>query len=52
MKEKEEKADRRRDNIKERTGMDFATLAWAAEDRTRWNWIIVKSSMVLQLGID
>ena len=36
------------DNIKEWTGMDFASSTRAAEDRTRWKGIVVKSSVVLQ----
>ena len=35
------------DNIKEWTGMDFASSTRAAEDRTRWKGIVVKSSVVL-----
>ena len=50
-KEKEEKVNRRRggweDNIKEWTGMDIASSIRAAEDRTRWNRIVVKLSVVL-----
>ena len=33
------------DNIKEWTGMDFASSTRAAEDRIRWKGIVVKSSM-------
>ena len=36
------------DNIKEWTGMDFASSIRAAEDRTRWKVVVVKSSVVLQ----
>ena len=36
------------DNIKEWTGMDFANSTRAAEDRTRWKGIVVKSSVVPQ----
>ena len=36
------------DNIKEWTGMDFASSTRAAEDRTRWTRIVVKSSVVPQ----
>ena len=36
------------DNIKEWTGIDFASSARAAEDRTRWKRIVVKSSVVPQ----
>ena len=36
------------DNNKEWTGMDFAYSARAAEDRTRWKGIVVKSSVVPQ----
>ena len=32
------------DNIKEWTGMDFASSTKAAEKRTRWKGIVVKSS--------
>ena len=35
------------DNIKEWTGMDFASSTRAAVDRTRRKGIVVKSSMVL-----
>ena len=31
------------DNIKERTGMDFASSTKAAENRTRWKGIVAKS---------
>ena len=34
------------DNIKEWTGMDFASSTGAAEDRTRWKGIVVKSAVV------
>ena len=34
------------DNIKEWTGMDFASSTWAAESRTKWNGIVAKSSVV------
>ena len=34
------------DNIKEWTGMDFASSAKAAEDRARWKGIVVNSSVV------
>ena len=36
------------DNIKEWTGMDFASSTRAAEDRIRWKVILVKSSVVPQ----
>ena len=36
------------DNIKGWTGMDFAISTRAAEDRTRWKGIVVKSSAVSQ----
>ena len=36
------------DNIKEWTEMDFSSSARAAEDRTRWKEIVVKSSVVPQ----
>ena len=36
------------DNIKEWTGMGFASSARTAEDRTRWKGIVVKSSVVPQ----
>ena len=35
-------------NTKEWTGMDFASSTRAAEVRTRWNGIIVKTSVVPQ----
>ncbi|MEW8545037.1 MAG: hypothetical protein AB2693_16050 [Candidatus Thiodiazotropha sp.] len=34
------------DNIKEWTGIDVASSTRVAEDRTRWKWIVVKSSVV------
>ena len=33
------------DNIKEWTGIDFASSTWAAENRTRWKGIVVNSSV-------
>ena len=49
-KEKERSKSRQKkrwaDNIKEWTGMDFASSTWAAEDRTTWKMIVKKSSMV------
>ena len=36
------------DNIKEWTEMDFASSTRAAEDRTRWKGIVVKSPVVPQ----
>ena len=33
------------DNIKERTGMDFASCTRAAENRTRWKGIVANSSV-------
>ena len=36
------------DNIKEWTGIDFASSTRAAEDRTWWKGIVVKSSVVAQ----
>ena len=38
---------RREDNIKEWTGMDFASSARAAENGTRWKGIVGNSSVVL-----
>ena len=34
------------DNIKEWTGMDFASTTRTAENRTRWKWIVANSSVV------
>ena len=34
------------DSINEWTGMDFASLNGAAENRTRWKGIVVNSSVV------
>ena len=34
------------DNIKEWTGIDFARLTMAAENRTRWKKIVANSSVV------
>ena len=36
------------DNVKEWTGMDFASSTRADEDTTRWKGIVVKSSLVPQ----
>ena len=36
------------DNIKEWTGMDFASSAREAENRTRWKGIVANSSVVLR----
>ena len=36
------------DNIKEWTGMDFASSTRTVEDRTTWKGIFIKSSVVLQ----
>ena len=36
------------DNIKDWTGMDFASSTRPAEDRTRWKGVVVKSSVVSQ----
>ena len=36
------------DNIKEWTGMDFASSTRAAENRTRWKGIVSKSTVVPQ----
>ena len=49
-KEKEEKVDRPwerwEDNIKDWTGMNFASPTRTTENRTRWKRIVVKSSVV------
>ena len=42
------KKKRWEDNIVEWKGMDFANSTRAAEDRTRWKEIVVKSSMMPQ----
>ena len=39
---------KREDTIKEWTGMDFAISIRAAENRTRWKGVVVKSSVVPQ----
>ena len=36
------------DYIKKRAGMDFASSTRVAEDKTRWKWIVLKSSVVPQ----
>ena len=43
-------ADRRREevNIKEWTGIDFASTTRAAEDRTRWKGVVSASPVVPQ----
>ena len=49
MKEKRKRDRLKRkweDNIKEWTGMDFASSARAAENRTRWKGIVANSSVV------
>ena len=38
--------ERWHDNIKKWTGMDFASSTRAAENRTKWKVIVVKSSVV------
>ena len=40
--------ERWEDNIKEWTGMDFASSVGAAENRTRWKGIVANSSVVPQ----
>ena len=39
---------RREDNIKDWTGIDFSGSTSAAEERTRWKRVVVKSSVVPQ----
>ena len=39
-------------NIKEWTGMDFASSNRAAENRTRWKGIVANSSVVQGYGIE
>ena len=48
MKGKKRGRQRKRweDNIKEWTGMDFASSTRAAENRTRWKGIVANSSVV------
>ena len=36
------------DNFKEWTGIGFASSTGAAEDRTRWKGVVIKSSVVPQ----
>ena len=45
---RQKKKKRWEDNIKERTGMDFASSTRAAENRTRWKGIVANSSVVPQ----
>ena len=45
-KKKGRKKKRWEDNIKEWTGMDFASSNTAAENRTRWKGIVANSSVV------
>ena len=40
------------DNIKECTGMDFASTTKAAENMTRWKGVVANSSVVPRYGID
>ena len=44
----EKKKKRWEDNIKEWTGIDFASSTRTAEDRTRWKGVVVNSSVVPQ----
>ena len=37
-------------NIKGWTRIDFFTSARAAEDKTRWKWVVIKSSVVTSQG--
>ena len=46
--EKRGRQKRWKGNIKEWTGMDFAGSTMAAEDRTKWKGVVVKSSVVPQ----
>ena len=39
------KKKRWEDNIKEWSGIDFASSAWAAENRIRWKGIVANSSV-------
>ena len=43
-----EKKKRWENNMKEWTGMDFASSARAAEIKIRWKGVVVKSSVVPQ----
>ena len=47
-KKQKKEADRRRGGktISEWTGMDFASSTRAAENRTRWKWIVANSPVV------
>ena len=45
---KDRQKERWKNNIKEWTGMNFATSTRATEDRTRWKGRVVKSSVVPQ----
>ena len=45
-KDRHEKRGGGEDTIKEWTGMDFASSTRAAENKTRWKGIVVKSSVV------
>ena len=45
-KKRDRQEKRWEDNIKEWTGMDFASLTRAAESRARWKGIVANSSMV------
>ena len=48
MKGKGTQKKRWKDKIKHWTSMDFASSTRAAEDKTRWKGIVVKSSVVPQ----
>ena len=39
---------RSEDNIKEWTGMDFASSTRASENRSRWKGVVANSSVVLR----
>ena len=48
MEKRKGRQKRWEDNIKEWTGMDFASSTRAAEDRTRWKGVVAKSPVVPQ----
>ena len=45
-KKRQTEEERWEDNIKEWTGMDFASSTRAAENRTKWKGIVANSSVV------
>ena len=47
-KKKSKTEERREDNIREWTGLDFSNTQRVADDRQRWRHLVARSSVVLQ----